>query len=164
MLVRRLPLRVLNDATFLTCSLVLLRLVRIRIGHPDRPTEWLPGRSVSSRMPSTEFRFSIRPHALIAGRGRIVRPRPLASPGNGRFVGLPQGASAWVVGALSQFGSWSHTNTHLRAICRPHGPLISREVSGSGNLHNTVFTLLVVGCVSRAVRDSSFTSPATHNL
>ena len=45
----------------------------------------------------------------------------------------------------------SHTRiTHLRAIRRPHGLLISREVSG--NLHNTVFTLLVVGCGLRVGR------------
>jgi hypothetical protein len=57
----------------------------------------------------------------------------------------------------------SHTRiTHLRAIRRPHGLLISREVSG--NLHNTVFTSLVVDCVSRVVRDSSFASLATHDL
>jgi hypothetical protein len=163
MLVRRLPPRVYTTRSFLTES----RSAPPR-AEPDRPPR--STHCVSSwpihflRMPSTEFRSSLLPHALIAGRGRIVRPRPLASPGNGCFVGSPQGASVRVVGALSQFGSWSHTNTHLRAIRRPHGPLISREVSGSGNLHNTVFTLLVVGCVSRAVGDSSFTSPATRDL
>jgi hypothetical protein len=57
----------------------------------------------------------------------------------------------------------SHTRiTHLRAIRRPHGPLISREVSG--NLHNTVFTLSVIGCVSRVGKDSSFAPLATRDL
>jgi hypothetical protein len=57
----------------------------------------------------------------------------------------------------------SHTRiTHLRAIRRPHGLLISREVSG--NLHNTVFTLSVIGCGLRAGKDSSFATLATCDL
>jgi hypothetical protein len=99
---------------------------------------------------------------LTAGRGRVSRPRPLASPGNDRFVGLPHGISNG--GSVLFVNSVvSHTRiTHLRAIRRPHGLLISREVSG--NLHNTVFTLLVVGCVLRVGRDSSFAALAADNL
>ena len=100
---------------------------------------------------------------LTAGRGRVSRPRPLASPGNDPFIGPPQGVVRSKASELFVNPVVSHTRiTHLRAIRRPHGPLISREVSG--NLHNTVFTLSVIGCGLRAGKDSSFATLATCDL
>jgi hypothetical protein len=92
-----------------------------------------PAISLSRRMPSTAPR-------LAAGRGRVrrARPRPLASPGNDRRENPPYRGSVPPIGALSQFGSWSHTNViHRRVIRRPFWlPVLMRAVSGT--LHTTV--------------------------
>ena len=70
--------------------------------------------SACRRMPSTV-------PAWPRGGAVIARPRPLASPGNDRSGKVRLTAGRPSVGALYQFGGWSHTN-HTPAC----DPLASR--------------------------------------